>query len=161
MAYAALGNCYYSLGETALGAQCARKAYELRERVSEREKLSIESLYHYVTGDLEKASQAYELWAQTYPRDSVPRNNLGDVYRYLGQHDKALANLRDSMLLGNKTYSNLVLTYLNLNRFKEAQAMAEETQAKNFDPAWTHFELYLLAFLQNHEPAMAQQVACR
>ena len=129
--------------------------------MSEREKLSIESLYHYVTGDLEKASQAYELWAQTYPRDSVPRNNLGDVYRYLGQHDKALANLRDSMFVGNKTYSNLVLTYLNLNRFKEAQAMAEETQAKNFDPAWTHFELYLLAFLQNNEPAMAQQVACR
>jgi tetratricopeptide (TPR) repeat protein len=71
-AYAALGNCYYGLGETALGAQYARKAYELRERVSEREKLSIESHYHDVTGDLEKASQAYELWAQTYPRDMHP-----------------------------------------------------------------------------------------
>ena len=129
--------------------------------MSEREKLSIESLYHYVTGDLEKASQAYELWAQTYPRDSVPRNNLGDVYRYLGQHDKALANLRDSMVLGNTTYSNLALTYLNLSRFREAEATAEEAQAKNLDSAWTHFELYLLAFLQNNEPAMAQQVACR
>jgi tetratricopeptide (TPR) repeat protein len=84
---------------------------------------------------------------------------LGDVYRYLGQHDKALANLRDSFLVGNPVYSNLALTYLNLNRYKEAQAAAEEAKAKNIDDPWLHFDLYLLAFLQNNAAAMTRQVA--
>jgi serine/threonine protein kinase/tetratricopeptide (TPR) repeat protein len=135
MAYTSLGICHSALGETVLGAQYAKKAYELRERVSEHERLSIESFYFLEAGDLEKARQAFELWAQTYPRDTIPRNDLGDVYRYLGHHDKALVNLRDSFPLGNTTYSNLTLTYMNLNRFKEARATAEGALEKNLDPA--------------------------
>ncbi len=163
MAYAVLGMCHSSLGDTTLGAKNTRKAYELRERASEPEKFYIESHYfHFVTGDLEKARQTYELWAQSYPRDAMPRNNLGNIYRNLGQHDKALAQLREAVLLGpvtGGTYSNLLLTYLNLNRLKEAQATADEAQAKDADSHYRHFNLYLLAFLQNNVAAMAQQVA--
>jgi tetratricopeptide (TPR) repeat protein len=92
MAYASLGMTDANRGERSLAAENTRKAYELRERVSEVEKFYIEShYYHLVTGDLEKARQIYELWAQCYPRDPLPPYRLGLVYRALGQNDKMLA----------------------------------------------------------------------
>src|SRR5438552_1153555 len=91
MAYASLGTTYHNLGEKELAAENTRRAFELRANVSEREKFYIESHYHhFVTGDLEKAKQVYELWAQTYPREAVPPMNLGVVYQTLGQYEKSL-----------------------------------------------------------------------
>ena len=70
MAYARLGNSYSNMGQTARGAENTRKAYELRERVGERERFYIVSHYEtWVTGNLEAARKTCELWAQTYPRD--------------------------------------------------------------------------------------------
>jgi eukaryotic-like serine/threonine-protein kinase len=163
MAYEALGVSYYNLGEGSLAAENTKKAYELRERVSEREKFHIEShYYHLVTGDLEKARQAYELWAQTYPRDIVPPANLSAISAYLGQYDKALVEAREAVRLdpGNGlSYASLVGTYLQLNRLQEAQATAEVAQVKILDsPALRGF-LYGLAFLKNDSAGMAQQVA--
>jgi serine/threonine protein kinase len=95
MAYAALGTSYFNLGEFSLGAEETRRAYELRDRVSEREKFYIESHYHHlVTGNLEKARQTYELWEQTYPRDDVAPRDLGVTYQSLGQYEKVLAEFR-------------------------------------------------------------------
>ncbi len=70
MAYAAMSVAYYNLNEVGRAAENARKAYELREKVTERERYYIEANYYlYTTGELEKAEQVYELWQQTYPRD--------------------------------------------------------------------------------------------
>jgi eukaryotic-like serine/threonine-protein kinase len=157
MAYEGLAVCFFSLGETALGAQYAEKAYKLREHVSEREKLRIEGYYYFALGDLERARQTHEFWAQAYPRDWIPRNNLGNIYRYLGQHEAALANLRQSLLIGSRNYANIVLSYLNLNRLNEARVTAAQAQVRKADSPWIHFELYLIAFLQHNEAAMAQQ----
>jgi eukaryotic-like serine/threonine-protein kinase len=163
MAYASLGTSYGNLGETSLGAENTRKAYELRERVSEREKFYIESHYYsIVTGDLEKARRAYELWAQTYPRDWLPPDNLGGIYRILGQYDKRLAENRETLRLDPTSawsYAYLVYPYLNLNRLEEARATAEEAQAKHLDSPLLRIGLYQLAFLQNDAPGMAQQVS--
>ncbi|MGH9776204.1 MAG: protein kinase domain-containing protein [Candidatus Acidiferrales bacterium] len=163
MAYASLGTSYSNLGETSLGAENKRKAYELRERVSAREKFYIESHYYGgVTGDLEKARQSYELWAQTYPRDSFPPSSLGNIYDALGQYDKVLAEFREALRLDPSSglhYSNLVGIYLNLNRLQEARATAEEAQAKELDSPFLRFNLYELAILQNDKAGMAQQVA--
>jgi eukaryotic-like serine/threonine-protein kinase len=162
MAYAALGMSYWNLGESTLGADNARKAYELRERVSGMEKFYIEShYYHNATGDLEKARQVYELWAQTYPRDVIPPNNLRVIYGDLGQHDKALAEARETLRLDPSAlgYSNLLGAYLSLNRLEEARATASEGQAKNLDSPTLHFSLYSLAFLQSDAVGMAQEVA--
>ncbi len=163
MAYASLGVDYSNLGETSLASENTKKAYELRERVSEREKFYIESHYqHYVTGDLEKARQAYELWAQTYPRDLVPPNNLGVIYENLGEYDKALAESLEALRLdpgSGASYANLVAHYLYLNRLQEARATADEAQAKNLDSPPLRFKLYVLAFLKNDPAGMAQQVA--
>jgi eukaryotic-like serine/threonine-protein kinase len=163
MAYASLGTSYANLAESSLGAENTKKAYELRERVSEREKFYIESHYDdYVIGNLEKARQVYELWAQSYPRDNVPPNNLGVVYTNLGQHDRSLEEEREGLCLDPRSslsYSNVVFSCLNLNRLNEARATAEEAQAKNLDSPYLRLSLYQLAFLQDDVAGMAQQAA--
>jgi eukaryotic-like serine/threonine-protein kinase len=162
MAYSSLSNAYWFLGETTLGAENAKKAYELREHVSEREKFYIESNYYWATGDLEKARQAYELWAQTYPRDDVPLGYLSAIYQQIGEHDKALTKAQEALRRDSTSglnYANLAFDYLNLNQLDQAQATAEEAQAKKLDSPYLRFCLYQLAFLQNDLAGMARQVA--
>jgi eukaryotic-like serine/threonine-protein kinase len=163
MAYASVGTIHSNLSRPTLAAENTRKAYELRERVSERERFYIESNYHRsVTGDLEKARQACELWAQTYPRDSVALNHLTVIYGTLGQIDKALAEEREVVRLnpGSALYrANLVGSYISVNRLTEARTTAEEAQAKNLDTPFLHLLMYQLAFLQGDSAGMEQQVA--
>src|SRR5256712_6754716 len=95
-AYASLGIVYANLGQASLAAENLKKAYALRDRVSEREKYRIASLYYnLVTGELEQATQAYELWAKSYPQDAIPPGNLGNIYLQLGQFDKALTRTQE------------------------------------------------------------------
>jgi len=161
MAYASLGTCYGNLGENSLAAEKIKRAYELRDRVSEREKFYIEHHYHgSVTGDLEKARQAVELWAHIYPRDVVAHINLNWTYTTLGQPDKALDAAREAVRLDERgiNYSNLINNYIILNRLEEARATAKAAQAKNLDYPTLHRLLYQLAFLQNDTEGMAEQV---
>ncbi len=162
-AYNLLGVVYSLSGEPNLGAENTRKAYELRDRASEAEKLHIECNYFYfVTGDLEKARQSFELWAQTYPRDYVPHSGLRLVFKALGQYDKSLREalmhlrLNPGSVIG---YPNLADVYLKLNDFAEAQAANEQAQEKKLDSPNLHFSIYRVAFLQNDAAGMAQQVA--
>lgn len=163
MAYGALGTSYYNLGEFSLGAENTRKAYELRDRASEREKFYIESHYHsLVTGNLEKARQIYALWAQAYPRDDVAHRDLGVTYQSLGQFEKVLAEFREALRIepvSGVNYDNLVDGYLYLNRIGEAEATVKEAQAKRLDSPLLSISLYQLAFVQNDAGGMVQQVA--
>jgi serine/threonine protein kinase/tetratricopeptide (TPR) repeat protein len=162
LAYAALAVNYFNYGEGALSEENARKAYELREHVSQPEKFYIESTYHgLATHDLEASRRVDELWAQTYPREAVARTHLGDSDSKLGQYEKALAETREALRLDPDAvlYGNLAFFYLNLNRFEEAQATAKEAQAKGFDSPYLHMFLYLLSFSQHDAGGMAQQVA--
>ena len=163
LAYTVLGVSYSNLKESSLASENMRKAFELREHVSEPEKLHIEAQYYGSTiGDLEKARETCELWAQTYPRDVVPRDLLGIIYGALGQHDKSLAEFRETLRLQPKNgqlYASSVSAFLYLNRFEEARATAEEAKRKNLDSHGLHRRLYMLAFLQNDAAGMAQQVA--
>jgi tetratricopeptide (TPR) repeat protein len=163
MAYLGLGIVYLDRGESSSAFENIRKAFELRVGVSEKEKSFIESAYHFVaTGDLEKAQKDVEVWAQTYPRDSGPRDRLGIIYETFGQYDKSLAEMREALRLSPesvKSYENVVDAYLWLNRLEEARATAEEAKAKNLDSPHLHDSLYLLAFLQNDAAGMAQQAA--
>jgi len=125
MAYARLGTVYSNLGQTELSEQNRLKAFELRDRASEREKLYITSHYYADSGQFEKGIAAYELYRQTYPRDSVPYNNLAFIYNQLGQFDNALENakraveLDPDMLSG---YGQVAQAYTGLNRVEEARA---------------------------------------
>jgi eukaryotic-like serine/threonine-protein kinase len=125
MAYARLGVIYGNLQQTELSEQNRQKAFELRDRASEREKLYIMSHYYTDSGQLDKGITAYELYRQTYPRDSIPFTNLAGIYNNLGQFDNALENAKRAVELdpdGVAGYSNEIQAYAGLNRIEEARA---------------------------------------
>jgi serine/threonine protein kinase/Flp pilus assembly protein TadD len=162
VAYASLGLVYGNLGQANLSAQYIKKAYELRDRVSEREKYRISALYYQnVTGELEQASQVYELWAKSYPKDSIPPGNLAYIYAQLGQYDKALTANEDSQLLQRDVlgYFNTAGTYLALNRTDDAQKQIEEAQANKFEGDFLHLAIYLVSFMKKDAAEMDRQVA--
>ena len=162
MAYAALGTAYYNISEPGTGAEYSKKAYELRDRTSEREKLYIDTHYYqFVTGDLEKTIQAYELWLQNYPRDEIPYTNLSAIDGQIGRYDKGLAESQESFRLNPSglNYSNLVGGFICMNRLDEARATAEDAQAKKLDSSYLRTGMYQLSFLKNDPAGMAQDVA--
>jgi serine/threonine protein kinase/tetratricopeptide (TPR) repeat protein len=163
IAYSSLGTTYSNMGEKELAAEYTRKAYELRAKVSEWEKLYIESHYYdFATGDLEKTRQVYETWRQMYPRDRIPPINLGVTYQNLGQYEKALAEFKQALRLNPNVvlvYTNLVTVLMNLNQLDEARATAAEAQARKLDSTGLREAMYQLAFLQNDVAAMSQQVS--
>ena len=162
VAHASLGVMYDNLGQENLALEHVKKAYELRDRVSERERLSIESAYHrIVTGDLQKARQTFELRLQANPREWTALANSTEVYLDLGQYDKALARSREALQQypdSPSSYNNLIASQLFLNHLDEAKATGKEAEEKHVDNALLHFWMYQLAFLQNDAAGMAQQV---
>ncbi len=162
MAYAGLSIRYGNLGQPSLALEYATKAYGLRDRVTEREKLRISADYFYATGELEKEAQTYELWIANYPRDSIPHINLGANYDSMGQYDKALAECQEALRLEPNNvvaYANLGATYLSLNRLDEAKAIFDEALAHKLDGGSLRSYIYSLAFLRGDSAQMEQQVA--
>jgi serine/threonine protein kinase/Flp pilus assembly protein TadD len=160
-AYAALGISYYNLNQPSLAANYLKKAFDLRDRVTEREKFHITALYYELaTGELEKANQTYVLWTQVYPRDDVAYGNLGSNYMILGKYESAATETREALRLEptNVTgYENLGQIYLALNRFNEARTTTEEALERKLDDFQLHLDLYALAFFQGNVAAMKQQ----
>lgn len=162
LAYADLGVMYVDLGEADSSAEYAKKAYELRERVTERERFSIDSTYYQlVTGELEKAAQVNEQRKQTYPRDLAPYITLGLIDSYMGKLEPALAQDLEAMQLRPDTarvYENLSYDYLSLDRLPEAKAVLEAARAKKLDESLLP-NLYQLAFLENDDRGMSTCVS--
>jgi eukaryotic-like serine/threonine-protein kinase len=160
MAYRATSSAYNAGNEVSRAAQNARKAYELREKVSEREKFSIEGTYYLeATGELEKAEQTYELWQQTYPRDSSPYTNLGFISGALGNWDKALDEARGAMRLDPNNainYENLGNGFANLNRLDEAEGVYKQAEERNLEGEGLLLYRYQLAFLKGDGGKMGQ-----
>jgi tetratricopeptide (TPR) repeat protein len=161
-AYANLGTVYENLQQHGMAADNFAKAYELRERVSERERFHI--LGHYyggVTGELEKAIPIYEQWEREYPTDATPRTNVGNLYLDLGQNENSLAEHQDALRVesnGVLIYENLALSYLSLNRFDEATATINQAFARHLDDAGLHTIIQEIAFLQGDANTMQQQL---
>jgi tetratricopeptide (TPR) repeat protein len=160
MAYAALSVDYGNLSERSLQIEFGEKAYQLRDRVTEREKLRITGNYFSSRGEAEKAAQAYEMWIASYPHDFVPHGNLSVVYLNLGQMEKAMAEGQEAMRLAPSVtgYSNLGLMYLMLNRLDEAKATIDEALAHKLDGGALRLSMYYLAFRRGDEAQMAQLV---
>ncbi len=161
MAYAALARAYDNLNQPSLALQYVTKAYELRDRVSERERIRISAAYFGILGDIEKEAETYELWKLDYPRDSVPYNNLSQDYATLGQYEKALVASQEAVRLApdnTNNYSNLASTYMNLNRFQEAQAVLDSAVANKLDSFNLREVTYYLAFLRHNDSEMDKQV---
>jgi eukaryotic-like serine/threonine-protein kinase len=162
-AYVSLGIRYNNLGQATLAIENVRKAYELRERVSEREKYYISCTYFtLVTGELEKAIQQYELWIRDYPRDYVALTNLGVNYFTMGQFERAAAVTRDALRLEPASilgYNNLGVAYFSMNRLDEAKSTFDEALAQKLDGPYLRQSIYYLDFLRKDMSGMQQQFA--
>ncbi len=162
-AYEALGVSYANLREPGLATDNLQKAYDLRDRVSERERFRISGSYYLLaSGELEKAIQVYELWGQTYPRNSEPFGNLGVDYTYLGQYGKAItASLEDLRLNPGSAaaYTNLVGLYPAVNQLDQADLTYRQAVAHKVNNPFLHGNRYGVAFLENDMAEMQRQVA--
>ena len=165
MAYATLGTVY---GQTIgppnvdLSIKYLKKAFELRDRVSEREKLYLASRYYEsVTRELDKAIEGYELYKSTYPRDSRPYNNLAAIYRDIGNYEEAAENAREAIRLRPDhifPYALLASAYVGLNRWQEAKAICEKAIAEKLDGPGIRWKMYIIAFIENDAAAMQRQL---
>jgi tetratricopeptide (TPR) repeat protein len=163
MAYATLGVVYGNEAEREQASDCLKKAFELKERASEREKLYISAHYYeVVTGQIDKAIEVYESWKEAYPRDTTPRDNVALRYSVVGQYEKALSNASEAIRLDAQdrfAYQNVADAYLKLGRYDEAKAIAEQAIAQNTDSEDVHIVLYEIAFIRGDAAGMQREIA--
>jgi len=163
MAHSALGVAYYDLEEVGLGAASLRKAFELRDRVSEREKHYVTAMYYSLaTGDLQQAATAYELWIAAYPQDAIAHGDLGDLYAISGRYDKAIGETETAIELDKDlgyAYSNLMSFYIATDRLQEARRVYTDASARKLEARYLHLPLYSLAFLEGDKATMTREAA--
>jgi eukaryotic-like serine/threonine-protein kinase len=161
-AYGALGVVYSNLGQASLAAENMKKAYDLRDRVSEREKYRITAAYYETaTGEIEQATQVFEMWAKSYPQDTVPRGNLGAIYGALGQWDKSLEELNEAQRLEPTAigYADLASCYLASGQMDKAEATVREAEKNNLAGDLLHWFIYQMDFVKGDRAGMEREVA--
>jgi eukaryotic-like serine/threonine-protein kinase len=162
MPYARLAAIYFNLGEEDRAVESANKAFDLRERVSEREGFYITDHFYTVKGDIEKDKETLESAIRAYPNDSSAFSNLALVYAlYFGQFDKAIASAADFNRLEPNApfgYAHMATSYMALNRLEEARSTLQRAVEMKADNQFIHEQLYQLAFLNNDADGMQQQM---
>ncbi len=162
MAYARLAVVYSNVGQMNVSKPYLDKAFELKDRASEPERLYITAHYYADNGQLEKGNAAYELYKQTYPREITPYVNLGATYYGLGEFDKALANAQEGMRVDpdeSRGYGNAALAYQGLNRPEEAKAVLRAGLQRNPGFTFLHDGLANIAYAQGDLAEMEKQEA--
>ena len=163
MAYLRLAQSYQPLSELDLCAENTRKAYELRDRASDSEKLAISSFYEMVvTGNLEAARNSSQLWTQTYPRDDEPQEYLWIIYASMGDYPRANAAALQALKLNpdsGNNYVNLTYSYQWIDQLDQAKANAQQSRAHNLDSPWLPLVLYNVYFLTNDTDGMKREGA--
>ena len=162
MAYGQLANVYRNLGETELSRENAAKAFDHRDRLTESERLVIEGWYESeVNGDLEKATQLYEMELRDYSPSAGVLNDLGAMYGELGRYEKAIELSREALRLeaSSESYANLAIELLGVGDRDGARAMLDEAAAKNLPAEFLFQERYWAAFLNGNTQEMERVVA--
>jgi eukaryotic-like serine/threonine-protein kinase len=162
LAYSSLGNVYSSdLQEPGLAEENLRKAYELRDRVSETERFDITANYYgLVTGELDKAGQTLKAWSEAYPRFEAP-HVLGFFLAYEGDYAGEVQQELEGMRLTSDVgpaYDNLMEGYIALGRLDEAKAVGLRALERGLEPQYLHDDLYLIAFLEGDTEEMKRQL---
>jgi eukaryotic-like serine/threonine-protein kinase len=160
-AYEDLGLMYWDSGQPEKGNGYITKAFELRDRASEREKLHIESLYYeLVIGDLDKSVEVFQQWIGSYPRDATAHENLAICYVQQGQIEKALNLLLEAQRLESGsviTLGNVAGLYLNLDRYEDARKTLAEAYGQKLDNDSLHIYSYVLDFIANDIHGMTEE----
>lgn len=161
-AYAALGAAYNDLGEDTPWKENSRKAYELRDRVSTRERFHIEGEYYdSVTGEAERANQTYLNWIQVYPDDYRPHQNLAINYCDMGHYDKAVEEENAVLRLQPNVvgaFAGLMGDYLALDQLEKANDVFDQARDRKLDHNFLGLYRYYTAFLAGDNAAMQKQV---
>ncbi|MGA3318107.1 MAG: protein kinase [Candidatus Korobacteraceae bacterium] len=162
-AYAALGMAQNNLGEYSAATESFTKAFQLRDRVSDRERFYIEAAYYtFATGELLKGVETYRQWSAVYPEDFIPYANLPLDLEPLGEYEKAVESARQAIRLNpdsGAAYGALVSGYVYFERLDEAKATYEQAIARHPDIEFLHMQRYYIGFLEQDEAAMLKQVA--
>jgi eukaryotic-like serine/threonine-protein kinase len=163
-AHAALGLMYGDIGESGLSEESTSRAYQLRDRASDREKFFITASYElHVTGNLEKAQQTSDLWARTYPRDKIPHGFLGGiVYVALGEYEKAVEESKKVIEIDPDSaigYSQLAFSYEYLGRLGEAAHTLQQAAARKLEAGDFMVQRYDIAFLKGDKAGMEREAA--
>ncbi|HJT64989.1 MAG TPA: protein kinase [Pyrinomonadaceae bacterium] len=162
MAYARIAVHYANQQQMEAAKPYVEKAYELRDRVSERERLYItEKYYSYLTGEIDKTIETLQTWAKLYPNDFIPHNNLSLNYQLVGRFDDAVKEALEAVRLSPNNFSgheNLVGSYIGMSRIEEAEQAAKEMERINPDSVTVHFTKYLFAFLRQDQAGMDHEL---
>jgi eukaryotic-like serine/threonine-protein kinase len=162
MAYARIGVHYYNQEQVETSKQYIQKAYDLRDRISERERLYIsEKYFNYVTGEFDKAVETMQTWSKLYPDDFVPHNNLSISYKILGRHEDALKESLEAVRLSPNNTSartNVISSFISLGRFDEAEQALGELRKINPDQAIVHGTAAFLAFIRGDQAAIDREI---
>jgi DNA-binding winged helix-turn-helix (wHTH) protein/Flp pilus assembly protein TadD len=160
MAHADLGRSYQVLGQYERMEEQVRKAFELRDRVSEREKFEITAGFHqFVTNQILQTVQTCELWEQSYPRDFTPHRILGFENGALARYERSAEEFRKAMELDPNQalpYAGLINDYSALDRFAEAHAVYQQAQARRLDAREVQRQRYKLAFVEGDAEMMTR-----
>jgi tetratricopeptide (TPR) repeat protein len=164
LAHDALGGLYAtSYLEPGLAAEQLQKAFDLRERVSESERLSITADYYgLATGEVEKSIQTFKAWAMAYPRNPQPHVNIGYTYANIGRYEDEIKEEAEAIRLSadvGPAYANLMEGYIALNRLDEAKAVYRQSIERKMEFQFLHDDMYNIAFLENDAEEMKRQVA--
>ncbi len=161
MAYARVAVFHGNRDERDEAQPYAQKAFDLRDRVSERERFYIsEKYYNYVDGDIEKAMEVLRTWSRLYPNDFIPHNNLALNYMVFGRYEDALKEALAAVRLSPNTSSandNLIGSFMGLNRFDEANAALEQLRSIHPDSVSVHFASADLAFIRGDHAALERE----
>jgi eukaryotic-like serine/threonine-protein kinase len=161
-AYVCLFTSYSNLAEYGLANESMQKAYDLRDRASEPERFSISANYYAgVTGELDKANQVFEQWAQSYPRSPYPLIGIALNHNMVGQYDRVIADLQEALRLtpdSSSCYLNLIANYAAMNRVEEAIATYNAALARKVNHPLLHVNRYGVAFLQVDKAEMQRQL---
>src|SRR5688572_11078252 len=161
MAHARIGVHYFNQKEVETSKPYIQKAYDLRDRVSERERLYIaEKYYNYITGELDKAGETLQAWSKLYPDDFVPHNNLSINYRTLGRNEEALKESLEAVRLrpdNTAARTNVISNFIVLGRFDEAEQARKELERINPDHLIVHFTGFFLGAVRRDQTAMDRE----
>ena len=163
MAYSYLGRMYANLDESDLAAESIRRSWQLRDRVSDREKFQIDTRYEaLLTGNLEETRQTCEAWVRTYPRDPQPHIGLSNYYQSAGQYEKAAAEAEKAIGIDpdfSSGYDSLAHNDIYLDRLGDAGETLRRAAAHGLEIDEFAMLRYRIAFLHGDETGMERIAA--
>lgn len=162
LAQALLSGVYANSNRSTLAPEFARRAFELRDRVSERERFFIAwRYYHDATQNWDQMLDLARTWTATYPRETFAFNSLAAVFNAFGQHEQAIAPLQQAIQLDPSfavPVENLAVTYLALNRYGEAKNAVRRATVLRPDLLSLRRLAYLIAWIEGDKTAMAREL---